>query len=455
MLQASKLISRVSLPKKYTVCQRFGKNIVGFSTNAGGTGLGAKLSWTLPWYIRRGIRVVQVSVIAYSIYSLGYQLGVMETAQFPLETEQKMIEAALPLGSATKEELERFVTIENTPEYQRVKKVLHRVLSSARDILEERIKGLDPTTEGELRERLLVGHQKLNGNWNLVLFPSNDVNAFVTGLCPRKVFVFTGLLEQVHPTDDELAVILSHELSHIILGHNEGKGGSAAFLLSLQLVLLSLVDPLGISALFYDYLANILRKIVDASYSRTIETEADLLGVEITANACFDIRKGVGVMQKLAMVSQNITIDPSHHSHTQPYRHIQKIDEPTSESKSDKSTPVDGLPSDPLSKVQNGIENVVEIISSQPTLPKRVATSWLDSHPSSTERFEFLQLVAEKMIAEFQEDYTTRNSRVKPSTIHSQDNNSALSHITRPNHCYGLWADLERCGIPFTRWLWS
>ena len=62
-------------------------------------------------------------------------------------------------------------------------------------------------------------------NWEFVLLATPIPNAFVTEMLPQKVFVTTGLFEEFVDNTDELALILGHEISHLIMGH----GSKASF----------------------------------------------------------------------------------------------------------------------------------------------------------------------------------------------------------------------------------
>ena len=95
---------------------------------------------------------------------------------------------------------------------------------------------------------------------------------------PRRIFVNIGLLDVVKPTDDELGLILGHELSHLILKHSHSHNQLSAFLASFQLILLVFVDPTGMLSLFADILASGVMKYIDNAYSRHDEEEADDLG---------------------------------------------------------------------------------------------------------------------------------------------------------------------------------
>jgi predicted Zn-dependent protease len=75
---------------------------------------------------------------------------------------------------------------------------------------------------------------------------------------------------------------------------------SDALLLGFQLLLMSLVDPAGISTFIFDVYLNKFREYIRAGYSRLHEQEADELGMQIAGQACFNIGSGVNVFKKLA-----------------------------------------------------------------------------------------------------------------------------------------------------------
>jgi predicted Zn-dependent protease len=84
-------------------------------------------------------------------------------------------------------------------------------------------------------------------------------------LLPRKVFVKEGLLRSLSPSDDELAVVLAHEIAHVVLGHTGSNLESAdrmqALLLGLQLVLLSAMDLTGLLSFLLEVALDSLRKV--------------------------------------------------------------------------------------------------------------------------------------------------------------------------------------------------
>jgi Zn-dependent protease with chaperone function len=93
----------------------------------------------------------------------------------------------------------------------------------------------------ELNNEVALWEGRVNtmrGDWHYIVTKDNSVNAFVTDLCPRRIFINQGLFDIINPTDDELALILGHEVSHLILGHSESSS-SVEFFMGIHFFLLN------------------------------------------------------------------------------------------------------------------------------------------------------------------------------------------------------------------------
>lgn len=133
-------------------------------------------------------------------------------------------------------------------------------------------------------------------NWEVTLFESDEVNAFA--LPGGKIGVYTGILS-VANNQDRLAAVVGHEISHV-LAHHANERISAATLANVGMVALTIAGSnnqnvqLGAAALGLG-----LQYGVIMPYSRTHETEADLLGLDIMAKAGFDPREAVKLWQDM------------------------------------------------------------------------------------------------------------------------------------------------------------
>lgn len=122
-----------------------------------------------------------------------------------------------------------------------------------------------------------------------VIHAPDDANAVC---CPGgKIAVFSGLLD-IARDDDALAAVMAHELSHAIARHSAERISFAKVLIGLQVVLGGIMD--------FGYLSALMTKVlVDLPYSRTLELEADAIGIELMSVACYDPAASARVFEDL------------------------------------------------------------------------------------------------------------------------------------------------------------
>jgi predicted Zn-dependent protease len=135
--------------------------------------------------------------------------------------------------------------------------------------------------------------------WEVNLVESKAVNAFC--MPGGKVAFFSGLLTGLQLDDDEVAVIMGHEIAHALLEHGRAR-------MSQQVA-----KQVGISvaAAFFnlsDISATLLGQAADVAltlpHSRSHESDADLAGMEIAARAGYDPRAALRVWQKMEQYAQ-------------------------------------------------------------------------------------------------------------------------------------------------------
>ena len=129
--------------------------------------------------------------------------------------------------------------------------------------------------------------------WELNLITSAELNAFC--MPGGKVAVYTGIVDQLKLTDDEIAMIMGHEMAHALREHARAriaKSQGTGTLLSLGAQLLGL-GQLG------DVAANIGTQLLTLRFSREDETDADLVGLELAARAGFNPKAGATLWTKM------------------------------------------------------------------------------------------------------------------------------------------------------------
>ncbi len=132
--------------------------------------------------------------------------------------------------------------------------------------------------------------------WEVNLLGSEQINAFC--MPGGKIAFFTGILARLRLDDDEVAMIMGHEVAHALLEHARErlvKAGGTELLLRGGAALLGL-GSLG------DAAAAGASQLLGLKYSRDDESEADALGLLIATQAGYDPRAGVTLWQKMSRV---------------------------------------------------------------------------------------------------------------------------------------------------------
>ena len=131
--------------------------------------------------------------------------------------------------------------------------------------------------------------------WETNVITSKEINAWC--MPGGKMAVYTGLIEKLNVTDDELAAVMGHEIAHALREH----GRERASQMMAQGMALSVI---GIAVGASDSSLQLAQVITDVTInlpnSREHEQEADRIGVELAARAGYDPRAAVTLWQKMA-----------------------------------------------------------------------------------------------------------------------------------------------------------
>ena len=134
--------------------------------------------------------------------------------------------------------------------------------------------------------------------WEVNLIGSNQINAYC--MPGGKIAFYTGILDQLKLTDDEVAMVMGHEVAHALREHaRERMGKNAATHIGANV--LSQVFGFGQVG---QTLTNYGAQLLTLQFSREDESEADLVGMELAARAGYDPRAGVTLWQKMGAASK-------------------------------------------------------------------------------------------------------------------------------------------------------
>lgn len=142
--------------------------------------------------------------------------------------------------------------------------------------------------------------------WEINLIDAADINAFC--MPGGKIAFFTGILDKLKLTDDEVAIVMGHEIAHALREHGrERLAKSTLTSAGARLLGFGLAATLGIDPSITGTVTGLGANLAVLSFSRQDETEADLVGLDIVARAGYDPRAGVALWQKMGMVSKGAT----------------------------------------------------------------------------------------------------------------------------------------------------
>lgn len=152
-----------------------------------------------------------------------------------------------------------------------------------------------------IQQAIKLRPEAASWKWDVHVLKSDEVNAWC--MAGGKIAVYTGLLQKVRPTDDELAQVMGHEIAHALLSHQAEKMSRAQMQqLGLGVGVLAAgvagYDVRGIAGLA-DQVATLGLQLPN---SREAEAEADSVGIEMAAKAGFNPQAAVTLWQKMMQV---------------------------------------------------------------------------------------------------------------------------------------------------------
>jgi predicted Zn-dependent protease len=132
-------------------------------------------------------------------------------------------------------------------------------------------------------------------SWEVTVFDEKDVNAFA--LPGGKIGVYTGLLG-VAENQDQLATVIGHEIAHVLARHSAERVSTA---MATQTGLAAIQASGVVSSPQMMGLLGLGAEVgVTLPFSRTQESEADTMGLDLMARAGFDPRASVDLWRRMA-----------------------------------------------------------------------------------------------------------------------------------------------------------
>ncbi|MDR9499670.1 MAG: M48 family metallopeptidase [Hydrogenovibrio sp.] len=194
------------------------------------------------------------------------------------------------------------------------------------DVLKEAEKegqlNTDPKRVAQLRAiaKRLVPHTDIYRedapawDWEVNYIDSDQLNAWC--MPGGKIAFYSGIIDTLKLTEDEIAAIMGHEMAHALREHGRERA-SQAMLGQVGLAALQILG--GVQGPALDASNMVVQTTFILPNSRTHETEADRMGVELAARAGFDPYGAVRVWEKMLKLSKDappefLSTHPAHES---------------------------------------------------------------------------------------------------------------------------------------------
>ncbi|HEY6094906.1 MAG TPA: M48 family metallopeptidase [Gallionellaceae bacterium] len=135
--------------------------------------------------------------------------------------------------------------------------------------------------------------------WEVNVLSSDQLNAFC--MPGGKIMFYSALINNLHLTDDEIAVVMGHEITHALREHSREQVSQAV---AAQAAIDIGSALLGLGSGSSELASKGYQAFIATKFSRTDESEADTIGLELTARAGYDPRAGVTLWKKMIAASQ-------------------------------------------------------------------------------------------------------------------------------------------------------
>jgi predicted Zn-dependent protease len=150
-----------------------------------------------------------------------------------------------------------------------------------------------------IANRLIAQAPKLRADaaqwhWEVNVIKSDELNA---NCGPGgKIIVYSGLIDQLKLTDDELAAVMGHEIAHALREHGR-EAMSKAY--GVQMARQGAGAFLGLGENSLQLADTVVQYSLTLPNSRSNENEADLIGLELSARAGYDPNAAITLWNKM------------------------------------------------------------------------------------------------------------------------------------------------------------
>jgi predicted Zn-dependent protease len=156
-----------------------------------------------------------------------------------------------------------------------------------------------------------------NWQWSVAVINEPTLNAWC--MPGGKMAIYSGIIQTLNLSDDEIAEIMGHEISHALLGHGRERM-SRAMATEASLKLGSVLAGTDLTVL-----APVADIALTLPNSRESESEADRYGIELAARAGYDPHAAVKLWEKMSQANQGSQTPQFLSTHPAPANRIEAL----------------------------------------------------------------------------------------------------------------------------------
>ncbi|HSB77703.1 MAG TPA: M48 family metallopeptidase [Candidatus Methylomirabilis sp.] len=130
--------------------------------------------------------------------------------------------------------------------------------------------------------------------WEVNVINSDELNAFC--MPGGKIAFYSGLIKQLNLSDSEIAIVMGHEIAHALREHSREQVSQA---IAAQTTINVGAALLGLGEDAAALTNTVYEALIATKFSRVDESEADRIGLELSARAGYDPRAGITLWRKM------------------------------------------------------------------------------------------------------------------------------------------------------------
>jgi len=159
----------------------------------------------------------------------------------------------------------------------------------------ERVRKVEEITDRLIAQAIRLKPAAARWTWQVeVIDDPKTVNAFC--MAGGKMAIYSGMWDKLKASDDEIAMVMGHEISHALAEHTRERM-SVAYSTGIGTQVLAIA--VGAGQLGSDLMQRAAVYAIQLPNSRESESEADQIGIEIAARAGYDPKAAVTLWDKM------------------------------------------------------------------------------------------------------------------------------------------------------------